>query len=95
LTDGLGIVGRNIDSDAGEFHGSYARGTNTVKRIDLAIPNGEMLVLDTFTDSGDPGNDSGTGSFIFHSPNATVSGTFTYLADDTHCQLLAAMQLVQ
>ena len=96
---GLLIVGQNFDTGNGEFHGSYVRGTNTVKRIDIA-PFGNQglneVVVSTSVDAGGaPGNDSGTGSFIFHSPNATVSGTFSYVADATHCRLLAAMQVMQ
>ena len=52
-------------------------------------------MIDTAADVGGTGNDSGTGSFIVHTANATVSGTFSYLADATLCELLATMDLMQ
>ena len=87
----------SFDADGGELHGIYVRGTNTVKRVDepMGIPTTGPDLFNTAIDVGAPGNDSGTGSFIAHTPNATVSGTFSYLADGTHCKLLASMELMQ
>lgn len=75
------------------------RGSNTVKRSDQssdsALATGVWEMIDTAADVGGTGNDSGTGSFIVHTANATVSGTFSYLADATLCELLATMDLMQ
>ena len=94
------IAQRPGTSGPGQIHGSYVRGTNTVQRVDHALQafgfvTNSNNVVDTAADVGGTGNDSGFGSFIIRWPDATVSGTFSYLADATHCELLATMQLMQ
>ena len=94
------IAQRPGTSAGGQIHGSYVRGTNTVQRVDHGLlPNGTVTnannVVDTAADAGGTGNDSGFGSFIIRWPDATVSGTFSYLADATHCELLATVELMQ
>ena len=88
---------QNVDTGDGVLHGIYVRGTNTVKRSDRVLfDQGNVNIwLDTGVDVGGTGIDSGTGNFIARSPNATVSGTVSYFADATHCELLATMQLMQ
>ena len=98
---GMRIIAQRPGTSAGgQIHGSYVRGTNTVQRVDHGLlPNGTVTnannVVDTAADAGGTGNDSGFGSFIIRWPDATVSGTFSYLADATHCELLATMELMQ
>ena len=98
-TQGMRIVLQTFEGGDFQFHTFYVHGTNTVKRTDnnlnLPATGLSFSLVDTVVDAGGTGNDSGTGSFIAHTPNATVSGTFNYLADATHCELLASMELMQ
>lgn len=105
-TIGMGISLQGFDNGNGEFHTTYVRGTNTAKRSDRSTSISPFTpaffsaasvntMIDTAADVGGTGNDSGTGNFIARSPNATVSGTFSYLADATHCELLASIELMQ
>jgi hypothetical protein len=105
-TLGMGISMQGFDNGNGEFHTAYVRGANIAKRTDRSTSISPFTpaffsagsvdtMIDTAADVGGTGNDSGTGNFIARSPNATVSGTFSYLADATHCELLATMELMQ
>jgi len=93
----MAIYYHHLAGTSGEMHATYVRGTSTVKRKDNTAANDfHTDILFTDTDAGgSPGNDTGTGNFIFHAGAFTVTGTFSYLADATHCRLLAGMQLMQ
>jgi hypothetical protein len=98
-TQGMAIFLQTFEGGDFQVHTFYVRGTNTANRTDdvfNSVPSElSFALVDTAVDVGGTGNDSGTGSFIAHTPNATVSGTFSYLADATHCELLASMELMQ
>lgn len=93
------IVAQHFDTGNGKIHGIRLRGADIPKRIEFDPVLNQGFITNDFvntgSDVGAPGSDSGAGNFIFHSPNATVSATFSYLADATHCELLASMQLLQ
>jgi hypothetical protein len=96
-TNGMLIGLQSLDTGVGQFRSISVRGTNTVRRSDQELDNLGSVnpFVNTENDVLGTGNDSGTGNFIAHTPSATVSGTFSYLIDATHCELLASMELMQ
>jgi hypothetical protein len=83
--NGIGLLDHNLDSTSeGSFNAVWiAYGTNQAANHSLSLQAGGYDVFRAKSTGG------GTGSILFRLPSETVSGTFTFFANGSQCELYA------